>query len=461
MAYSNIDSLAMGSLLQILFSNGVRVQISEDFRDFEMIKRAKVGSSVPREFRFELQTSLGPSAVSSRNPGTTNRAFPSAQQVSLAEYTAKFKEIQATLELEYNVWDRAMKSPEKYGDPLAIEVQAKASATKRYLAKRLYGDGTGVEGQLGASSAAVTSPASDKLTFTLSSSNTARGHVGNFEYDDILLLKSSAGGTSTLDTSLATEPAYWKVIDKDRENNTVTLQGLDSSFASAGTITSITTQPTSGDVFYRYQQPTIPDLTASISDYGTLTEEMAGLESLAAADGRVIHGMTMSGALGASRIDAGANPIDVKYIEKVMNKAKLRVGQDRYKYKMMIMAPETQSSFIESRETDRRFQTVEDNKRGVKYFAYVHRQDTLECVDTEYCPMKRLYVLPEAKTGEKVLEFHGSDFEAVKTPKGDDWHVKVSGGAYVGNMQQFLNAIGVIVAKHPAAIAVVENFTNS
>lgn len=458
MAYSNIDSLSNGSLLQIVFSNGVRNQISTDFRDFEMIKRAKVGSSLARELRFDFQSSLGAAAIQYRNPGTSGRAFPLSQQVATAEYTAKFKEINATLELEQNLWYRAMKSPEKYADPLALEVDSKASACKRRLAADLYGDGTGVMGTV--ASAAVTSPTSSDLWFTLSSSDSARGHVGFFEFGDILLLKSSSGGSSALDTSLATEPVYWKVIDKDFDGQRVRLQGLDSSYAAVATISSISVQPTAGDVFYRYGQPTIPNL-GSISDYGTATEVIAGLESLVAADGRVIHGITMSGANAGSQQDCGGASIDVKYIQKAMDNTKRKVGADRYKWKMMNMAPETQASLIESRETDRRFQTIEDNKRGVKFFAYVHGNDVLECNNSEYCPPKRIYILPETKASEKVIEFHGSDFDPVRTPGGDEWHLKpASGGGHVNNMINYLQAVGVIICKHPASVAVVRNFVN-
>lgn len=460
MAYSNVDQLNLGNLLQIVFSNGVRNQISQDFRDFEMVKRAKVGSSVARELRFMFQTSFGPAAIQYRNPGTSGRSYPDAQQATVSEYTAKFKELNSTIELEYNLWDRARKSPEKYAEPLSLEIDAKTSAAKRRIAADLYGDGTGVVGTV--ASAAITSPASDQVTFTLQNTNTSRGHVGFFEYGDILALKATAGGASALDTNLATEPVYWKVISKDnREQNQVVLQGLTAALASAGTITAITTPPTSGDVFYRYGQPTFPNLT-SISDYGTATEVMAGLESLVAGDGRVVHGITMSGATAGTRQSAGGNPIDVKWIQKLMDKTKINVGQDRYRWKLMSMAPETQSSFIESRETDRRFTTLEDNKRGTKSFGYQHGNDTLECYTTEYCPPKRIYVLPETKAGEKVIEFHGSDFETVKGQGMGDFHLKPgSGGGYVNTMVSYLSAIGVMISKHSASVGVVEDFTNS
>lgn len=461
MAYSGIINLAQGSLLQTMFSAGVRQQISIDFRDFEYIKRAKVSSSLARELKFEFQSSLGIAAVGEVNPGTTDRPFLRGQRAGVAEYTAQLKEVSATLELEQNLWWRAMQSPEKYGNPLEIEMDSKASATKRLMASRLYQDGTGVIGTLGTAAAAVTSPASNQLVFTLTQTDTSRGHVGFFEYEDILILRTNAGVATALDTSLATEPVYWKVIDKDFDNQKVTLQGLDSAYAPVASIASVTTPAESGSVFYRYQQPTIPNL-GSISDYGTITEAMAGLESLAANDGRTVHGITMSGANGSTEVDCGNNPIDVKYIQRALSNGKRRVGQDRYKYKMMIMSPESHSSLIESRETDRRFQSVEDNKRGVKFFAYQHGNDSLECTESEYCPQKRIYMLPVDKNGEKVIEFHGSDFVPVKTPGGDQWHLKPGAtGGHVNNMISYLQSCGVIVCKHPAAVVRVRNFTNA
>ena len=461
MSFSNVDVLNLGNLLQIVFSDGVRNQISVDFRDFEMVKRAKVGNSVARELRFMFQTSLGPAAIQYRNPGVSDRAFPSAQQVSIGEKIAKFKEINATIELEYNIWDRARKSPEKYAEPLALEIDSKASASKRRIAADLYGDGTGVIVQV--ASAAVTSPASNQLLFTISSSDSARGHVGFAEFGDILVLKAADSTASALNTNLTTEPAYWRVVEKDRDNNTVLLQGLDSNLSPVASMTSISVQPTAGDVFYRYGQPSIPDLTAITSsvDYGTLTEVMAGLESLVASDGRLVHGITMSGATAGSKIDAGGNPIDVKHIQKMMDKTKVLVGQDRYRWKMLCMAPETHASLIESRETDRRFQTIEDNKRGIKFFAYVHGNDTLECYTSEYVPKSRIYCLPETKAGEKVLEFHGSDFETVKAQGMSDFHLKPSSSGYLNTVVSYLQSIGVLICKHPASLGVIRNFVNT
>jgi len=94
MSFSNIDSLNLGQLLQIVFSDGVRNQISVDFRDFEMVKRAKVGNSVARELRFMFQTSLGAGAVQYHKPSVADRAFPAAQQVTIGEKNRQVQRIE-------------------------------------------------------------------------------------------------------------------------------------------------------------------------------------------------------------------------------------------------------------------------------------------------------------------------------------------------------------------------------
>ena len=436
---SQFSSLPLGLILQIAFSDGIRNQISTDFRDYEMVKRAKVGNSLARELRFMFQSSLGPAAIQYSAVGDPSREFPGSQNIAINEYTAKLKELNATIELDYAVFDRARKNPEKYAEPLAAEIDSKMSAAKRRLAADLYGDGTGIVGTV------LSASALSGVQTTVTLNTAGRGHVGFFEYGDLLVAKTAAGADSvTAGTS------QWSVTDKIRESNQVVLTRV----SGAGTA------PSAGDLFYRLGQ-VAPNFSNDIVDYGTLTNTIAGLGSLVANDGRVIHGITMSGVTAGTHYDAGGNPLDVKHVQKLMDKVKLAVGQDRYRWKMLTMAPESHATLIESRETDRRFQTVEDNKRGVKFFAYVHGNDVLECVTSEYVPQNTIYCLPETKAGEKVLEFHGSDFETVKGQDMSDFHLKVSGGAYRNSMVSYLQASGVLICKHPASVGVIRNFTNS
>jgi hypothetical protein len=453
MAFNNIDDVALGNLLQIKFSDGIRNQISKDFRDWEMVLRAKVSNSAARELKFMLLTAYGVDAVSYANPGELDTSFPTAQRSSLQEFSAKFKEIRTTIEVQQNLFERALMSPEKYGEPVKVEMDSKLSASKRRLAADFHADGTGVL-------ATVASSTLSPQAITLSTADSARGHVGMLEFGQKIVPKAEDGSPSAT-TAVTGTFSHFVVLSKNRDSQSITVQAVNQ----AGANTAISAGPAAGEVLYRKAQVDagdVPDLT-SIADYGSATQVMAGLPSLVAADGRTIHGMTMSGAVAGSEYDAGGNPIDVRHIQRAMSQVKVAVGQDQYSWKMMVQAPETLDSLIESRETDRRFNSMEDGARGTKKFVYQHQNDSLECYTSEYCLPKRIYILPESKAGQKVLEFHGSDFKTVKAPGGSDFHLKpaASGGGFVNTIVSYMQAIGVIVCKHPASVAVIRNFTNS
>lgn len=455
MSFQNIDVPALGNLLQIKFSDGIRNQISKDFRDWEMVLRTKVSNSAARELRFMLQTAFGVDAINYANPGTIDSAFPSADRSSLSEYTAKFKEIRTTIEVQYDLFERAMQSPEKFGEPVKVEMDSKLSASKRRLSADFHADGTGALATL-----LSQSTASGVTTVQLRVLDTDKGHAGMTEFQQKVVHMTAAGATGSAVTVATGTFSYFRVVSKDRNLQQLVLQAVNTAGANVA-VTAWT--PVAGELLYRKAQvdgSDIPDTTA-ISDYGIASQVIAGLDSLLASDGRVIHGMTMSGALAASRYSAGGNPIDVQHIQRAMSQVKVNVGQDQYTWKQMLMAPESLDSLIESREVDRRFNTMEDATRGTKKFVYQHQNDSLACDTSEYCLPKRIYILPESKAGQKVLEFHGSDFKTVKAPGGSDFHLKPSATGYVATVVSYLQSIGVIVAKHPASCAVIHNFTNS
>lgn len=460
MAYSPIENLQLGKFLQIAFSDGIRFQLSGDVRDWDMVRKVREGDPNGREVRFLFQNSLGPAAIQSMSPGVAG-AFPDSQDIGISENTAQYKEIAATIEFDYNLWQAAQKSPAKYADFLAKEIESKTIAYKRQISKELYGDGTGVIAQLAAASASVTTygTVAGVIQFQLDTASSARGHVGWCEIGDILVLKSAAGGASALDTNLATEPSYWKVLSRNRKADQVTMQGLDST-KTAVVIASIITQPAAGEVFYRLQN-TIPNLTASIADYGTASEVMAGLDSLVSNDGRTMHGITMVGASAGTVSDAGGAAMDVSLLQELLDTTKVNVGQTAYKYKVMVGAPETHASLIESRETDRRFVALEDKTRGIKgMFGFAHLNDMLEFYTSEYCQKKRLYVLPEASSGDKVLEYHSTDFEQVKVNDMAAFNLKPSANGYLRRVSSFMHGRQVLICKHPAAIGKLVNFTS-
>jgi hypothetical protein len=213
-----------------------------------------------------------------------------------------------------------------------------------------------------------------------------------------------------------------------------------------------------GDYFYRRGQPTKPDRGA-ISDWGTATEVLTGYESLFAADGRVLNSLAMSGRVGGTRYDCGGDPIDVNHIQAGMDLVKTRVGQGKYSWKMMCMSPETNATFIEGREVDRRFVSAEDGTRGVRKWFFVHNTDSLEVYTTEYCPFKRIYMLPENKNGDKVLEYHGTDFMPVEGDGLASMHLPASGNTHLKIMNKYLQAWGVLISRHSPAGLVLHNFT--
>lgn len=473
MAVSQVTALDLGYFLQIAFSDGIRNQLSSDYKDWEMIKQVALNATPDgRQLQYLLQTGYGPSAVQAR--GVNQLAFPASQKATSSEGVATYKEFDATVEIEYNLWNRARKAPAKYVEPLANEISSKTIATKRYMASLVYGDGSGVVGQLVANGAAVTSPASDALTFTVPNSiatgtNTARGHIGNFQNGDILVLKDADGTATALAvTTTGTLPVYWKVVSKNRSNGTVVLQGLTAAFASAGTISVVGTQPAAGAVFYRYGQNTgavdALDLSAitSATDYGTLTEVFAGLESLTANDNRKIHGINLTGSSAGTRFDAGgATAIDGDMIHETMDEIKLNVGKNQYKWSKAVSAPQIIRKLISDRDDDRRFNVSDDLKSGSRKFTYQHEEDTLEFVSSEFSPSSRVWLFPEGKSGNsKVLEFHGTDFEPVKGQDMSAFHLRPSSsGGHERVMTSYMEALAVLICKHPAAFGVITNFT--
>jgi hypothetical protein len=453
MAFQGQGTLPLGNFLQIAFSEGIRSQLSEDYRDWDMVKQVREGNPNGRQINFLFQTSFGPAAVQYRNPNFSAN-FPAAQQVTSAEHTAVYKELDVTVELEYNLWNLARKSPAKYAEPLANEIASKTTAAKRRLAADLYGDGTGLVGRV--ASVVDTAGAGGSVAVTLASSATAfQGHVGLFEFGDLLLAYEAAGTAATAPTVTGTFFA-WRVKSKRRATDVVVLEAISAT----GAVLPLTASNLADtDYFYRVGQPTIPDRTA-IADYGSATEVIPGLESLASADGRVIHGITMSGASAASEFDAGAAALDVSHIQAAMDQAKINVGQSVYAWKKMVMAPEAHAALIDSRETDRRFNTVEDNKRGIRFFAYQHGNDSLEVVTSEYVPKARIFMCPENKSSKgKVLEAHMSDFEQVKANDSSAFMLKSSSNGYERKIVTYMEAVGTLICKHPAAIARITNFT--
>jgi len=439
--------LTLGNYLKIVSKGAVYNNLSEDSPIWDFIKKKKKGPSEGRELRYLLRSAYGASAAAFVS--VDGGAYPTAQQATISEGTANYKDFALTVEVERTLIAKALSDFSRYGEPLAEELRSKSIALSRQLSRACYGDGTGIIGEVQS-----TSVSGGVLTVTLSTEDTAYGHVGNFELGDKIKCANTDGTDQA--PSLTGTYDYLLVTAKSRDNNTVsftgyTTAGIDGTITAANDIGD-------GDMFHRYGT-TAQDInpTSGITDYGKASEEWAGLESLSEDDGHVVNGITLSGALAGTRRDASGNPIDSQDFQQMMSQVMIAVGQGRYKYSKAMMAWETLDALIESREVDRRFQSVQDNQRGTSSLGYIHGKNTLTFDADEFCRKDRIYVCPEGD----VLQFHGSDFEFVKPDGGQKFFLTPNSSAdgHKRSIRAYMEGSGCLVSVHSPAIGVIHNFT--
>lgn len=465
MAINNVDQLVLGKLLQITFSKGFRRQLVRDHRDWESVKQMTVGMPGGREHRFMFQVGGGPAAIQYAAIGASG-AFPAAQRSAVEEKVAIFKELNATIEIDYMLFERLKMAPAKYADNLAMELEDKLVYLKRRVAADLYNDGLGVLGTVGAAALTDEGVASGKVGLSLKAA-APRGHIGWFEYDD-LLVKASPAGAITAGAEMPNGVFAWKVVSIDRENDKLVLQAIDASGAPVVLANTAASLITEDDLLYRgttAASHSRVDLSSAFAgDYGTATEIMAGLGALVANDGRQVHGISMSGVTGSTVKDCGGAPIDVTFIQQALSQVKTAVGQGRYKYSQLLCAPEMLDSLIEGRETDRRFNSIEDSTRGVRKFVYQHAEDAVEFVTSEFARKSEAIALPSGKGEEsKVVEFVGTDFKAVEVPgSSSKFHLRpTANGGHEKKLVSYMFGLGVLINQHPKACLKIKNFLNS
>jgi hypothetical protein len=454
MAFKPIGELQLGQFLQIAFTQGVFNQLNQTFPDFEMVKKFRVADPNWREQRFMLQTSLGPSAVQYRNPSFST-AFPAAQRIGISEKTAVAKELDATVEIEYNLYKKALNSPLKYAEPLALEMQSKAIAAKRRIAADLYGDGTGVVGQV--KTRAVVAGDPGRLELELDDASSARGHIGFCEFDDLLVVHAPDSSAHNPEVASGTVAAL-RIVSRSRKSNKIVVEAIDA----AGNVLDVDSVGTvaAGDFLFRAGQETVPNLSGAVGDYGLITEVFPGLESLLADDGRVVHGISMSGATAGTVVDGGGSGgLSLALVQEALSNAKIAVGQGRYKWSMLVASPEQRDALIESAETDRRFMVADNPKRGGKSFVFQHENDTLEVIASEYCPKQRAFALPnQSAGGQSMMQLYFTEMAPVDVGSGK-LHLKpASGGGHERKIASYMEGYISLLCTHPAAGVVIKNF---
>ena len=444
--------LDLGKLLKILSDGAVYNQLSTASDLWMYILKKKAREDNGRELRYEIMTNYGPAAVQFTGFGST-AAYPAGQKSTLVEATAQYKDIDLTVEYDLTLEKRTGQDLLQYARPLAHEMDAKGIVAARILSAAIPADGSGAIGIISAIDAtdnATGNTGEITLTINTDSSNAGRSHIGWFELGDIIKAAATASNARTLvaDSGNVTTA---QIVNVDVENDKITIgtSPADNSPLSEDGTWAV------GDLIYR-TGITPNDLSTIAIDYNALSEMFPGLETLAATDGRLVNGVTMTGAASGSRQDVGGAIINSKDFQKLLSKIKRRVGAKRYQFDRAHMHYDTYDAMVELAEADKTFFNTVDFATGARKIGYQHAKDFIEFIPDEFIQKSRIFILP---TNKGVLEFHGRDFERVNIG-GQREFLKTSAtsGQYLKQAQAFMSASGVLVAKHPAAIGVMENF---
>lgn len=462
MAISNINSVALGQVLQTRFNQGYTGMFSRVAPMWDLFRKLRVADTGAKDIKFLYYTSPGYAAIAAQPLGSV-ATFPVASPSKTQENTAILKLHQATIEVDRQVIERAALGP-AYVKPLEVEIDLKAESMARILAMELMGDGTGVLGEA-AANAVDTTGAGGYATISISQANTARGVASYFQEGDLVRAYTQAGVQVTPSVT-GTFFAYQVRIAPDIRGSIVQLQPVNS----AGTALSLAASNiVATNVFYRATQSTIPDLTTiGNQDYSTLTEVICGIESLSANDGRNVMGITMSGQQGGTRTDCGGNAFSLTYLAQVLDDAERRTGAGAFTYKKAITSAEVWEQMLEINETDRRLVSVGDSTRGQAKLVYLHssgdRSSSIEMVKDEFCKTRRMYIMPDSKTpeGKSCLEYYGTDVSTIAVG-GQNQFLKTSasGAGYSDAIQMFSEVRSVVVPNRAAAIAVLSNMAIS
>lgn len=450
MAVTHTGDNTLGNILKIVSKGGVVNNFSEDSMVWENIKRKHVaGDAKGRELRYSIRTALGTGAVGYLSVSDSG-SYLTGRASTLNEGIAQWKDFGATIEVSRSDAEKASQDFDSYGKPIIEELDTKSIALSRVLSASIYADGTGVLAQ----ALDAGSVSSGKTVFNLSTADTARGSITWIEEGDVVYPVNADATAANPTLSSGTFDHY--IVDSiDRDNDQITLAAKSSADAA---LTVTATGITAGDYLIRVSAASAQDLSSiGSTDYNDLSFAMTGLDSLTQNDSRVVNNITLSGNAGGTRQDESGNPIDAQSFQKVLSKLMRRAGKNRYKYNQGLMAWETYDNLIESRETDRRFMSVTDNKRGVPGMGYIHGRNVVMFDPDEFCPKNRVYLIPD----KGALQFHGTDFDFVSPNGNDKFHLRpsASSATYDRVAQSFMEGSGALISTHSAAIGCIHNFT--
>lgn len=446
---SNID---IYQFLKIYQMDGFTRNLSENSDMWGYLKQLSEMDAMARSVKYLLIDELGYGAVQAL-PADGSGTYPSAQRSGLQEPEALYKEWGWTVDVPRVLEGKTGPELMQYAKPLATELDNKQIAFARLKCIELQGDGSGSIGKLDGSA----SVSGGKITITIDSATGVAGQsfIRWFQEGDIVKIAAPDGTARLAANAGGNNVSEFKVDNIDEAAGTVRLAGYTASDNDL----TITGAGTVADNDHVYRRGTTPnDISAIAIDYAKLSEVMVGLESILANDGRTVHGIAMENAIKGTRKDLSAAVLDSKHFQQLLSELKRKAGKGRYSYDAAFMADESYDSLVESRETDRRFHSIEDSDRGVKGIGYVHGRDKVEFIPDEFVHTQRIFVLPK---GKDALCYIGKDAQQVKPNGNDPMHLSVSSSGYGRNMETFFEQAGVLIAKHPRACGVIENFTVS
>jgi hypothetical protein len=469
--WNNVTSLDHGILLDIVFTKGVRDQISQDYAEFNLLQGIRNKEATPRALTYKVMTHRGPARVQYMNPGSATENMPVGQKVGIAEYTAYFKEIASTVIVDSNLLQRLKATSAKAADELALEMDASVFNIRRQLCCDLYADGTGLV--VRAKSVVVTTGAANTAKVTVTAANMGEtvdslavgGSITFLQEGDLLLGATKAGVAIDLSGDTSGIVA-WKVSAIDVEAGTFVLTPVNSAGAALALVANTTGEQADGSFvagtcLYRQGQTVFPDLTGAIADYALASKSIVGLESLGASDGRVCNGFTMSGIFAGTRVSANSALLDTSVFQKAFSKAKRRVGQSAMSWNSALMSELAYDVMVQSKEADRRFVAVDDNSRGSRTFKFIHNKDSIEFIVSEFCPVNRIWSLPSSAKSGKAVEFHSTDFISQKSPDNSSPWNRVPGsvsGTFTKQFVAYESAHMQMVATQPAGIISIVDF---
>ena len=447
------NSEKLSKVLQIMYSKGVYGQISEEHKEYEMIKKMKVGEEVGRSLNFQLQFDFGPSAVGAT--AVDEYVFKEQDQPTLEEKAAFMKAKGVTLGISLKLLKRSAKSP-KFENPLKVEVDAKAIASKRLLCGELHKDGTGVYGKIAGVDGDVITLEADR-----------GGEVRAIELGDILSLR-------LVDGSEVVNGGTVKVTDKDRAANSITVAAiggaaagqyvvrkadLDERDAEAGTAATTNAKVAAAIDAYEKAETGLSSGGGAgnvvDTEFDKLSLNLCGLETLFASDGRKVHDIKMSGVTKGTEFAVGGTPISLDDLYGAFDKVKIINGSKKSKYTQLLAANETLRSMIDGQEQDRRLNSNTDKERGFAGFCYQHNDSKLEMLTTEYVRSDRVWSIPESKEACIMI---GKDYAPVSLGSQKEF-MAIAGGSRVAGLRRYMEADMVYISKRPSLALKISDFT--